>query len=100
MWRDGLHTFDADKLPEESLVTPRYVCVLDLVSALFVYCGEKAESIKQELATLLADLRSFSRNGVEVLASPDDRNTILDVEEFRDELRFLRVWPVVASHSA
>ena len=57
MWRDGLHTFVADKLPEESLVTPRDVCVLDLVSALFVFCGEKAEGIEQELATLLADLR-------------------------------------------
>ena len=69
-------------------------------------CGEKAEGIEQELATLLADLRSFSRNGVEVLSSPDDRfwsalggNTNHE-EEFRDELSFLRVWPVIASHSA
>ena len=70
MWRDVLHTFVADKLPEESLVTQMDVCVLDLVSALFVYCGERAEGVEQELAMLLADLRSFSRNGVEVLVGP------------------------------
>ena len=66
--------------------------VLDLVVSLFVYCGEKADPIENELATLLADLRSFLGTGVEVLSSPDDGfwsalggNTILDVGEFRDE---------------
>ena len=74
---------------------------MDLVVSLFVYCGEKAGLIDKELATLLADLRSFSRNGVEVLSSPDDgfwsalgSNTILDVEEFRDKQSSVRVWPL------
>ena len=80
--------------------------VLDLVSSLFVYCGEKAYPIENVLATLVADLRSFSRKGVEVLSSPEDRfwsvlggNTILDVEEFRDEQR-ISPGKLVAPHSA
>uniref|UniRef100_A0A7S1ACU6 PH domain-containing protein n=1 Tax=Noctiluca scintillans TaxID=2966 RepID=A0A7S1ACU6_NOCSC len=107
VWRDGLHTFVADKLPEESLVTQRDVFVLDLVSSLYVYCGEKADPIERELATLVADLRSFSRNGVEVLSSPDERfwsslggKSILDAEEFRDEQSSVRVWPVDFSREA
>ena len=83
------------------------MCVLDLVSSLFVHCGEKADPIKKELATLVADLRSFSRNGVEVLSSPDDsfwsafrRTTILNVEEFRDEQSSVRVWSVDFSREA
>ena len=61
VWRDGLHTFVADKLTEESSVTQRDVCVLDLVTSLIVCCDEKADRIEKELATLVADLRSFSR---------------------------------------
>ena len=72
MWRDGLHTSVADKHPEESLVTQSDLCVLG-VASLFVYCCQKADPIEKELATLVADLRSFSRNGVEVLSSPHDR---------------------------
>ena len=86
------HTSVAEKRPKESLVTQREVC-------LFVYCGEEADHIEKELATLLADLRSFSRNGVEVLSIPDDKswsalggNTTQDVEEVRDEQSSLRVW--------
>ena len=36
-------------------------CLLALGSSLFVNCGEKAGSIEKELATLIADLRSFLR---------------------------------------
>ena len=78
----------------------RDVCILDLDSSLFVYCGEKADPIGKELATLLADIRSFLGTGVQVLSSPDNRfcsalrcNTILNVEVFRDEQSSVRVWP-------
>ena len=37
----------------------RDVGVLDLVVSLFVYCGEEADPIKKELATVLTDLRFF-----------------------------------------
>ena len=77
----------------------RDVCVRDLHSPLFVHCGEKDDPIEKELATLLADLRYFLWNGVEVLSSQDDRfwsavgrNAILNVEEFRDEQSSVRVW--------
>ena len=72
---------------------------MDLVASLFVYWSEKADLIEEELATLVADLRSFSQDGVEVLSSPDDGfwsalEAAPDAEEFRDEQSFVRVWPV------
>ena len=42
----------------------------DLVASLSVYCGEKTDPIEKELATMAADLRSFSWDGVEVLWRP------------------------------
>ena len=106
---------DEDLLPVEHVdsrrpeVTPcvahaRGVCVLDLVSWLFVCCGEKADPIGNELATLVADVRSFSRNGGKVLSSLDDRFWSAlghpGMEKFRDQQRSVIVWPVDFSRKA
>ena len=48
----------------------RNVCVSNLVSSLFVYCGEITDPIENELATLVLNLRSFSQNGVESSVEP------------------------------
>ena len=69
----GCNTFVADKASRRSLVTQRDVCVLHLDSSLFVYCGEKADTIEKELVTLLADLRFLLGNDLLVLLTPDDR---------------------------
>ena len=63
-----------DKLPEESWSRNADVCVLDLVSSGCSFTvANRPISAKKELTTLLADFRSFPRNGVEVLLTPDDR---------------------------
>ena len=68
-----VQAFVADKLPEESW-SRKGTCVS---WTLFLRCSftvaKRPTSSKKELTTLLADFRSFPRNGVEVLLTPDDR---------------------------
>ena len=72
MWRSGLHTFVADKLPEEVL-------------SLFVYFGENRHVARGPI--LLAEWRGSSVGPRLQVLSPWTH-----VEEFRYEQNSVRVW--------
>ena len=104
-WRDGVAHFCCRQASREDFGSSKEdVCVLYLFFSLVVDGGDPIEN---ELATLAANIRSFSRNGVEVLSNPDDRfwSALGDTHNpgrggIPRKQSSVRVWPVGFSREA